>query len=281
MTAIPGPSGAEPGESRALAGYPVTPPALPRPVIFDQRWTDLTFIHWPVLPESVAGSYPPGTRPDVFADGMTYVGLVPFRMSSTKLGTALPIPYVGTFPETNVRLYSIDNAGRHGVLFRSLETARLTVVPLTRIGLGIPYAWSRMRMMRSGKHITYHSVRRWPRRGLRSLLTITIGDLVEPTPLEVWLTARWGAHTRKAGRTWWVPNEHKPWPLRAAEIAELNDELIDASGVQPTGDRLRALFSTGCACPIRPSVCRSVTFRGRCIHHQSRCRNRSYSWKPR
>lgn len=56
MTAIPGPSGAEPGESRALAGYPVTPPALPRPVIFDQRWTDLTFIHWPVLPESVAGS---------------------------------------------------------------------------------------------------------------------------------------------------------------------------------------------------------------------------------
>lgn len=245
MTAIPGPSGAEPGESRALAGYPVTPPALPRPVIFDQRWTDLTFIHWPVLPESVAGSYPPGTRPDVFADGMTYVGLVPFRMSSTKLGTALPIPYVGTFPETNVRLYSIDNAGRHGVLFRSLETARLTVVPLTRIGLGIPYAWSRMRMMRSGKHITYHSVRRWPRRGLRSLLTITIGDLVEPTPLEVWLTARWGAHTRKAGRTWWVPNEHKPWPLRAAEIAELNDELIDARGVQPTGDRLRALFSPG------------------------------------
>ncbi|WP_193618851.1 DUF2071 domain-containing protein, partial [Mycobacterium tuberculosis] len=52
-------------------------------------------------------------------------------------------------------------------------------------------------------------------------------------------------HTRKAGRTWWVPNEHKPWPLRAAEIAELNDELIDASGVQPTGDRLRALFSPG------------------------------------
>ncbi len=90
MTAIPGPSGAEPGESRALAGYPVTPPALPRPVIFDQRWTDLTFIHWPVLPESVAGSYPPGTRPDVFADGMTYVGLVPFRMSSTKLGTEPP-----------------------------------------------------------------------------------------------------------------------------------------------------------------------------------------------
>ena len=56
---------------------------------------------------------------------MTYVALVPFAMTSTKVGTALPLPYFGSFLETNVRLYSIDDAGRHGVLFRSLETARL------------------------------------------------------------------------------------------------------------------------------------------------------------
>ena len=73
--------------------------------------------------------YPPGTRPDVFADGMTYVALVPFVMSSTKVGTALPLPYFGSFLETNVRLYSVDDAGRHGVLFRSLETARLRLCP--------------------------------------------------------------------------------------------------------------------------------------------------------
>jgi uncharacterized protein YqjF (DUF2071 family) len=102
-----------------------------------------------------------------------------------------------------------------------------------------------MRMTQRGNEITYDSVRRVPRRGLRSRLTITIGDLVEPTPLEVWLTARWGAHTRKAGRKWWVPNEHEPWPLRAAEIVELRDQLVDASGVQLAGDRLRALVSPG------------------------------------
>jgi uncharacterized protein len=88
-------------------------------------------------------------------------------------------------------------------------------------------------------------VRRWPRRGLRSLVTVTVGDVIEPTPLEVWLTARWGAHTRKAGRTWWVPNEHDAWPLQAAEMVELHDELVDAAGVQPVGDRLRALYSRG------------------------------------
>jgi len=73
----------------------------------------------------------------------------------------------------------------------------------------------------------------------------SVKHLVEPTPQGVWLTARWGAHTRKGGRTWRVPNEHEPWPLRAAEIVELNDELVEVSGVRPAGDCLRALFSPG------------------------------------
>lgn len=228
-----------------LAGFPVRPPPLIRPVTFDQHWADLTFLHWPVTPASIAHLYPPGTRPDVFADGLTYVGLVPFTMTSTKLVAALPLPYFGTFHETNVRLYSVDDAGRHGVLFRSLETARLAVVPVTRIGLGVPYTWAKMRIARSGNQISYHSVRRWPRRGLRSLVTVTVGEPITPTPLEVWLTARWGAHTRKAGRTWWVPNQHAEWTVQAAEIVELHDELVAAAGITPSGDRLRALFSPG------------------------------------
>lgn len=236
---------AEPDLGPDLAGFPVTAPPLPGPVAFDQHWSELTFLHWPVRPESVADLYPPGTRPDVFANGMTYVALVPFVMTNTKVGAVLPLPYFGSFLETNVRLYSIDDAGRHGVVFLSLETARLAVVPVVRLGLGVPYTWARMRLIRHGDHITYDSVRRWPRRGLRSLLTIAIGEVVEPTPLEVWLTARWGAHTRKAGRTWWVPNEHGPWPLRAASVVEFSDELIGAGAVQPAGDRLRALYSPG------------------------------------
>ena len=43
--------------------------------------------------------YPAGTRADVYADGMTYVALVPFAMK-TAVGTSLPLPYFGTFLET-------------------------------------------------------------------------------------------------------------------------------------------------------------------------------------
>jgi uncharacterized protein len=244
-------------DGSALAGVPVTAPPLPGPVFTHQHWADLTFLHWPVAPESVSHLFPAGSRPDVFADGRTYVGLVPFAMSDVSLVISRPIPYFGRFLETNVRLYSTDDDGRHGVLFRSLETTRLAVVPVTRIGLGTPYAWARMRLVRHGDRIAYDSVRRWPHRGLRSRLTIEIGEPVDPTPLEVWLTARWGAHTRKAGRTWWVPNEHVPFPLHAADVVDLADELVAAGGVRLAGERLRLLYSPGvCARFGRPSVVR-------------------------
>lgn len=235
--------------------FQVTAPPLPRPVLFDQFWGDLTFVHWPVDPQRVAHLYPPGTRPDVFDDGLTYVGLVPFAMRHTAVGTSVRLPYFGRFAETNIRLYSIDGAGRHGVYFRSLETPRLAVVGLTRSLLGVPYTWAKMRVTVAGDTVSYDSVRRWPQRGLRSSVTVRVGEQVEPTPLEVWLTARWGAHTRKAGRTWWVPNEHGPWPLRAAEILGLDDDLVAAGGVQVAGERLRALFSRGVHARFgRPSI---------------------------
>jgi uncharacterized protein len=237
-----------------LSGYPVTAPPLPPPVVFRQFWADLTFIHWPVRHEDVAHLLPPGTRPDVF-DGKTYAGLIPFTLRETAVGTALRLPYFGTFHETNVRLYSIDDAGRRGVVFRSLETARLAVVPVVRATMGIPYTWARMRVTRSADEICYESRRRWPRRGLRSRMTVRIGPEVAATDLEIWLTARWGAHTRKAGRTWWMPNEHVTWPLRSAEILELDDELVAAAGVEVAGDRMRALFTGGLQASFgRPSL---------------------------
>jgi uncharacterized protein YqjF (DUF2071 family) len=228
-----------------VTDIPLVAPPLLWPVFTHQHWADLTFVHWPVHPDAVAHLYPPGARPDVFTDGMTYVGLVPFAMNDVALGFSRPIPYFGRFLETNVRLYSTDDAGRHGVLFRSLETTRLAVVPVTRIGLGTPYTWAKMRLTRHGDRITYDSVRRWPTRGLRSRVTVDVGAVVDPTPLEVWLTARWGAHTRKAGRTWWVPNEHEPFPLHSAELVELDSELVAAGGVALAGERLRALYSPG------------------------------------
>jgi uncharacterized protein YqjF (DUF2071 family) len=226
------------------AGTPDNAPKLPRPVLLDQFWADLTFLHWQIDPDAVTHLYPPGTRPDLF-DGRTYIGLLPFHLRYTRIGAAIPLPYFGSFAETNVRLYSVDDDGRHGVLFCSLETERLAVLPVTRAGLGVPYTWSKMSVTRSVDRVGYASTRRWPRRGLRSRIEVAVGAPAEPTPLEVWLTGRWGAHTRNAGRTLWVPIAHPMWPLHTADVVDLDDELVAAAGIDDAGPRLRALFSPG------------------------------------
>lgn len=61
---------------KPLTGYPVQAPPLRRPVLFDQFWADAVFLHWPVEPDAVAGLMPAGTRPEVWRDGATFVGLI-------------------------------------------------------------------------------------------------------------------------------------------------------------------------------------------------------------
>lgn len=218
---------------------------LRAPVVFDQQWCNVSFVHWPVEPASVAHLFPAGCRPDVF-EGRSYVGLVPFQLLGAGLGRAGAIPYFGSFAETNIRLYSVDDAGRHGVVFCSLETERLAIVPVARLLFGVPYTWARLRVSElPGGQWQYESRRRWPDAGLTSRLRVRVGDPVEPSTLEQWLTARWGAHSRIAGRTRWVPNFHGPWPLHRAEVLELRDDLLAAAGVEPAGEQLPALFSTG------------------------------------
>lgn len=73
------------------------PPAAPMRPLLTQSWLDLAFLHWAVDPADVAPLLPPGTVPDTF-DGVSYVGLVAFRMYRVG-GLGLPgIPYLGTFP---------------------------------------------------------------------------------------------------------------------------------------------------------------------------------------
>lgn len=227
-----------------MTGFPSTAPSLRGRVVFDQQWRNVCFLHWPVRPNSVAHLFPRGSRPDVFG-GSTYVGLVPFELGDAGFGSLGAVPYFGTFLETNIRLYSVDDAGRHGVVFRSLDTQRLAILPLARWVFGVPYAWASMRSTRVGDRISYDSRRRWPQRGLRTHVVVDVGEAVEPTALEVWLTARWGLHSRIAGRTYWTPNEHGPWPLHRAEVLELSDDLLGASAVAACAPLVPALWSPG------------------------------------
>jgi uncharacterized protein YqjF (DUF2071 family) len=214
---------------------PVTPtaPPLPGRVLSTQSWRDLTFLHWAVDPGRVAPLLPQGTRPDVL-DDRTYVGLVPFRMVRVTLGHR-PLP-AGTFLETNVRLYSVDDRGRRGVVFLSLDVDRAAVVPVIRATVGAPYRWARMSFRRDADTVRYDARLRTGRHSM-SHVVVRAGEVREPTALDQFLTARWAAHVRRPWGTTYIRNRHEPWPLRDAEVLELDDELVRDAGFPEVAGR--------------------------------------------
>jgi uncharacterized protein YqjF (DUF2071 family) len=240
------------------AAEPVTAGAA-RPVrrpLLTQHWLDLSFLHWPVDPGAVAPLLPPGTRPDLF-EGTSYMGLIAFRMYRVGWLGLPGLPYLGSFPETNVRLYSVGPDGRRGVVFRSLDAARLVPVLAGRAAFRLPYQWSAMRVQRDGDVVSYASRRRWPGAPARLSMAVRVGERIgRPSDLERFLTARWGLHAASCGGGLrYLPNQHPPWPLHRAALLRLAENLIAAGGLPPpAGAPVSALYSPGVPVRLGPPV---------------------------
>lgn len=237
---MPGPAAPRPPEDPWPDGA-----GVPRPVLVSQDWSEAVFLHWPIPPAWAWPHLPDGVEPDVFL-GSTWVGLIGFRLHRTRLGGRVPVPWLGSFPEVNVRLYTRGSDGTRGVLFRSLDASRLPVVLGAR-ALGIPYIWSRVRPARQpGRGSSYgYAVRR---RGSAqdSSFRVRPDYAAEATDeLSLELTSRFGAHAGICGRTVFVPNTHVRWPLYRAEPAEWDTQLLASAGFPVSGAPESVLFSPG------------------------------------
>ncbi|WP_400997970.1 YqjF family protein [Agromyces sp. GXQ0307] len=219
-----------------MQGLPSASPPLPGRVVVEQRWRDLVFLHWRVDPALVEPHLPPGVRPDLL-DGATWVGLIPFVLADTRFPPLPPMHRLGTFVEVNVRLYSVDHDGNRGVVFRTLEAGRLLPVIAARVAFGLPYHWAGSRVVHtvdaSGHELDFRSRRHGPggpSTRIRARLGAPLPSDAPDVALAHYLTARWGFHEQHLGRTMWARNTHDPWPLRRAELLEIDDELLAASG---------------------------------------------------
>jgi uncharacterized protein len=117
-----------------------------------------------------------------------------------------------------------------------------------RATLRLPYKWSRMRLDKSDGLLRYSSSRRWPGpRTATNRMTVRVGErIAAPTPVEDFVTARWGLHTHAWGRTLHLPNEHPRWPLHRAELVDLDDSLVASTGLPaPAGPPVSVLYSPG------------------------------------
>ncbi|MCU1440427.1 MAG: hypothetical protein JWP85_1424 [Rhodoglobus sp.] len=225
---------------------PITPvaPQLDGRSVASQRWSRVAFLHWRVDSSSVAPLLPAGVTPDEH-DGSSWVGLIAFQLDRATMLGSPPVPYFGDFAEVNVRLYGVDERGRRGVVFVSLEASRLAAVLAARAVFSLPYFWSSTSLVETGGEATYRA-RRHVGAGA-SVLTVRPGALIAGDSTAHFLSARWALFTTRFGRTVLLPNHHEPWPLRAAQLVHLDDSLVALAGFPGLTDRMpdSVLYSDG------------------------------------
>lgn len=214
-----------------------------------QSWDWLTFLHWSYPVEAVRPLIPEALSVDAY-DGMAWVGLVPFQVDRLRLPMMRAIPWISSFPETNIRTYVRDSNGERGVWFLSLDADRLAAVVGARTGFRLPYQWARMRLHRNGSSVHYTSCRN----GLMAVrpahadIEVEIGDKFAPEELterDHFLTALFRLYTMFGDRVGYAQVEHDPWPLYRARAIRLDQDLIAAAGLAPPEGEPIAHYSPG------------------------------------
>ncbi|MER6007089.1 DUF2071 domain-containing protein [Nonomuraea angiospora] len=198
------------------------------------RWSEITFIHWRYPPACVQALVPGGLTVETF-DGAAWVGLTPFLMRRVRFPGLPALPWLSTFPETNLRTYVRDPRGRTGIWFLSLDAGRLLAALGGRGGYGLPYFWSDMSVDTRDGRTRYRCRRRRPGpAGARCDAEAERGGPLaerERDELAHFLTARYRLFTLVAGRPATAQVEHPPWPLHHSHLIGLDQDLIQAAGL--------------------------------------------------
>ena len=195
-----------------------------------QTWDDLLFAHWRVDAEPLRARLPTGLELDTFG-GSAWVGMTPFVVTGLRLRGTLPLPFVSTFRELNVRTY-VSADGKPGIWFFSLDASSAAAVEAAKRTYRLPYYRARIGVQRRGDWIAY-SCSRDERTGRPFVWEGRYRQVgpVEPAAagtLEHFLTERYCLYAADGSKLYRADIHHAPWPLQAAEAEiELNTMAPD------------------------------------------------------
>ncbi|HLS43999.1 MAG TPA: DUF2071 domain-containing protein [Ornithinicoccus sp.] len=186
-------------------------------------WEHLTFLHWPYDVATVQRLVPDRLRVQEW-DGVTWVGISPFRMARVRVPGLPPPPGWDAFAELNVRSYVLSDDGRDGIWFLTMMVPRLSFLAALR-SVGLPYQLSDSEVAVAGRRWDYRfGTPRAVRPPADDWFTaqVEVGDPLpesDRTELVDSLTGRWNAFHRRAAVLWRTPVTHEPWPLHRATVS--------------------------------------------------------------
>lgn len=229
--------------ARANAAHDHRPwPAPDRPWVMGQTWVDLLFAHWPVEPDALRRVLAPQLPLDTF-DGRAWIAVTPFGVRNLRLRLSLPVPWLSSFPEVNVRTY-VTVGGRPGIYFFSLDAGSALAVAAARRAYLLPYFRARMSMRRAGCDVRFASERVGedapaPARLHGSYRPTGPAFAAAPGTLEHWLTERYCLYTLDdRGEVQRGEIHHRPWPLQPATADLAVNTMAAEVGLDLRGEPL-------------------------------------------
>jgi len=201
-----------------------------------QSWERLAFLHWPVDAETLSTMLPPGIEPDVF-EGSAWIGVTPFEVHSFRLRHTLPVPFISTFPEINVRTY-VTSDDKPGIWFMSLDTSNRLAVFAARRAYRLPYHHASQASRRRGDWLEFAS-----RRGGHSARFAAryrpTGPVREARrgSFEHFMAERYCLYTLDEREDLLRGDiHHRPWPLQPAEVELAGNSMARPYGIELTGE---------------------------------------------
>ena len=109
-----------------------------------QTWEDSLFAHWPVAADVLQALLPPSLQVEEH-DGSAWLGVHAFRVECVRLHGTLPVPWISSFSQLNVRTYV--RAGRKpGIWFLSLDTPSTLAAETARLVYRLPWSTCRLEL---------------------------------------------------------------------------------------------------------------------------------------
>ena len=234
---------------------------LPKlPTVMHQRWEELLFLHWTFEPQIIAKVLPPSLRVDTF-DDKAWLGVVPFSMRNVRPRFLPSVPGISNFPELNLRTYVVDEHGRPGVWFHSLDTPKRLPNWIARTFFHLNYRLARIQVEEKGGLRSYRS-ELWMETGWdtpQEYKWDRVGEpfIAEPGSLDFFLAERYRlfAFNKKENQLMSGQVHHEPYHLQKVNLMSYSKRLFALNGLpEPGNSPVSVLASAGVDVQISPMI---------------------------
>jgi uncharacterized protein len=197
-----------------------------------QTLEDLLFAHWRVDAEVLRPHVPRRLAIDEH-DGSAWIGVTPFVVSGLRARGTLPLPYVSSFCELNVRTYvTLDD--KAGIWFFSLDASSRLAVAAARLLYRLPYFRAEITSDRTGERVLYECVRSEKKTFSCAYRGLGVATAPAPDSLAQFLVERYCLYAEHERQLFRAEIHHRPWLLEEAEAS------IDLNTMPPGGVSVEA-----------------------------------------